>query len=81
MSHKENIEASDEATINIKLPVGPPTFKKVKVTAEDGIFKGGQLRKEGDELVLESTSARRFAEIGEVEIIEDAETPKELINE
>lgn len=78
----EDLKTSDDVQAEISIPIGPATFKKVKVTAEDGIFKGGKQHDQGDELVIESAAARRFEANGDVEILEDAEVePEEQPNE
>jgi len=71
MAKNEDLKAKDDVQTSITVPTGPSTFVKVKVIAENGIFKAGKLHKQDSELTLELNAANRFAEVGEVEILED----------
>lgn len=77
----EDLQASDEAKTSITIDVGPVKFKRVKVTGEAGIFKGGKQYNQGDEAVIEAGAAERFERVGDVEIVDDAEVPEEIAKE
>lgn len=63
----DEIEIKDEITITQEADTVPETWKKYRVTAEDGIFKRGKLWTKGEEIELDPATADRFKALGEVE--------------
>lgn len=74
--HKLNVDEGAEAKDTPGTPV-VAHMVRVRVLAEAGIFKNGKQYDEGEEAVITSQAAERFAELDEVEILGDVEPEAE----
>ncbi len=65
--HKLNVGDETQADANIAGPQAPTVERKqYEVTAEGGLFKNGKQYKTGQKVELDSNTATRFIEAGEV---------------
>jgi hypothetical protein len=69
MSPVEDVSIQEQAHVNIERGVVSTESVQVRVLAATGLFKNGMLIHQGAEVSMHPETAKNFARIGEVEII------------